>query len=86
MKLKRFAEHASRYSVNLDGFVDKDNAPHLRGGYAFVWSGVLRLKDALTLGKEIARNRLFGDEDTMKVDLLRSLMVLASDERESRWL
>ena len=79
------AKHALRYSVNLDRFVFKDNLSCARGGYAMVWSGVLRLKDAMRLGKKIPRNRFFGDGDTVKVNLLPTYNT-ASDGRDSRWL
>ena len=63
------AERALRYSVNLDGFVHINRDSPCRGGFAVVWSGVLRLIDALAAGREIARNRFFGDGGTVKVIL-----------------
>ena len=62
-------ERALRYSVNLDGFVFKDYDSCARGGYAMVWSGILRLKDAITEGKWISSNRFFGNGATVKVNL-----------------
>ena len=64
------AEHALRYSVNLDGFVDKDDVFCVRGGYAMVWPGVLHLNDAIAAKRDIARNCFLGDGDTANVNLL----------------
>ena len=84
-KARVLADRALRYSVNLDGFVFKDNVYCPSGGYAIVWSGILRLKDAMAAGKEIARNRFLGGGDTVKVHLLLTHDT-TSDGRDSRWL
>ena len=70
LKALVLAERALRYSVNLDGFVYKDDGFCVRGGYAMVWTGVLRLNDAIAAKKDIARNCFLGSGDTAKVSLL----------------
>ena len=45
MLLEELATRASRYSINVDGFVSKDNGYCLRGGYATVSSGILEPRE-----------------------------------------
>ena len=70
LKLLVLAERALRYSVNLNGFVEKNNGFCVRGGYAMVWPGVLHLNDAIAAEREITRNHFLGNGDTVKVNLL----------------
>ena len=74
--LKRLAERASRYSINLDGFISKDNAPCSRGGFALIWPGTLQLQKAKAVVAGLANNDFLGDGETAKVSLLLSLNTL----------
>ncbi|KIM53495.1 hypothetical protein SCLCIDRAFT_31840 [Scleroderma citrinum Foug A] len=60
--LKELAKRALRYSINLDGLVDKDNVSLVRGGFAVVSSGILRREGVL-----IERAGLYGNSKTIKV-------------------
>ena len=66
--LKRLAERASRYSVNLDGFVSKGKTPLARGGFSFVVPGTLQLQKAKATIKRLANNSFLGDDETVKVN------------------
>lgn len=79
--LKELAKRALRYSINLDGLVDKDNVSLVRGGFAVVSSGILRREGVL-----IERAGLYGNSKTIKVNLRSIVLCLTSDEREPRWL
>jgi len=67
--LEGLAKRASRYSINLDGLVSKDNIRPLRGGYATVSSGILQLNEEIIIGST-ANSGLVRDGKTMKVSLL----------------
>lgn len=67
--LEELANRASRYSINLNGFVSKDNAFYSRGGYAMVWSGILDLKRAKEVIGRIGSSDFLGDGETVKVNL-----------------
>ena len=64
--LKRIAERASRYSINLDGLTSKENA-HALGGLFVVWLGTLQLQKAKAIVKGLANNGFLGDGETAKV-------------------
>ena len=68
--LERLAERASRYSINLDEFTFKDDAPWFRGGFSLIWPGTLQLQKAKAKG--LAKNGFLGDGETAKVNLLHS--------------
>lgn len=70
--LERLAKHASRYSVNLDGFVSKVRVARARGGFAIVWSGTLRLQEAKAVVNGLANNGFLGNGEIVKVILLLS--------------
>ena len=74
--LERLAERASRYSINLNGFMSKSNVPWFLGGYATVWLGILQLQEAKAVVKGLANNGFLGDGETTKVNLLLSLNTL----------
>ena len=48
--LEELAIRASRYNINLDGFVLKDNISYLRAGYATVSSGILQPREEIFIG------------------------------------
>ena len=66
--LQRLAEHASRYGINLNGFVSKGKAPSVQGGFACVFLGTLQLQKAKATIKRFANNSFLGDDETMKVN------------------
>jgi len=68
--LKELAERASRYSINLDGLVSKDNVSCFRGGYATIHSGILKSNQAEGTIRGDASSASFGDGKATKVDLL----------------
>ena len=74
--LERLAQHASRYSLNLDGFVSKRKTPSARGSFAFVYLGTLQLQNAKAVVKGLANNGFLGGGETAKVNLLFSLNTL----------
>jgi len=63
--LEELAKRASRYSVNLDGFVFKDNVSCFRGGYATVSSGILQPREEVLTGGA----GLCGNSKAVKVNL-----------------
>ena len=67
--LSELAKGASRYSINLDGLVSKDNVFYFRGGYAMVWSGILQIKEAKKVIGRTASSDFLGNGETMKVNL-----------------
>ena len=73
---KRLAEHASQYSINLDGFISKCNAPFSVGGFALIWPGTLQLQKAKAVVAGLANNGFLGDGETAKVNILLSLNTL----------
>ena len=73
---KRLAEHASRHSNNLNGFISRGNAPQFRGGFHHVWPGTLQLQKAKAVVKGLANNGFLGDGETAKVNLLLSFSTL----------
>ena len=74
--LKRLAERASRYSINLDGCMSKSNSPYSRGGSAIVWLGTLKLQKAKAAMEGLANNGYLGNGETAKVNPLPSLNTL----------
>jgi len=68
--LKELAKRASRYSINLDGLVSKDNVSCFRGGNAMVYSGMLKSNQAEGIIKGDVSSASLGDGKTTKVDLL----------------
>jgi len=67
--LKGLAGRASRYSINLDGLVSKDNISCFRGGYALVHSGTLQLNKEVMI-RGTASSDLIRDGKTVKASLL----------------
>ena len=78
--LERLAERASRYSINLDGFISRSNVPWFRGGLSYVWLGTLQLHKAKAVVKALANKGFLGDGEMAKVNLLLSLSTLPYDE------
>ena len=74
--LKRLAERASRYGVNLGGFVSKGRTPVAQGGFSYVWLGTLQLYKAKAVVEGLANNGFLGDGETARVNLLFSLNTL----------
>ena len=68
------------YSINLDGFISKGNAPLSRGSFAYMWPGTLQLQNAKAVVKGLTNNGFLGDGETAKVNLLLSLSTLPYGE------
>ena len=68
--LQRLSKRAPRYSINLDGFISKGNAPPFRGGFAYVWPGTLQLQKAKAVVIGLVNNGFLRDGETAKVNLL----------------
>jgi len=67
--LEELATRASRYCLNLDGLVYKDNVSYILGGLSMVSSGTLQLTEEGTIGNTASRG-LVRDGKTIKVSLL----------------
>lgn len=64
--LKQFAGHVSRYTINLNERVSKEeNCTILRGGNAIVYSGILR-PGGTRVAIKAARGGLPGEERVIK--------------------
>ena len=74
--LKRLAERASRYSINLDGFISEGNASFSRGEFTLIWPGTLQLQKAKAVVTGLTNNGFLGDGEIAKVNLLLSLNTL----------
>ena len=81
MLLEELATRASRYSINLDGFVSKDNVSFSKGGYAVVYSGILQPREEVF----IRGAGLCGNSKAIRVNLCSIVLCLTSDGREPRW-
>ena len=75
--LERLAKRASRYSINLNGFISKRDVPWSMGKYTTVWLGILQLREAKAVVKGLANNGFLGDGETANVSLLFSLNTLS---------
>ena len=71
--LERLVERASRYNINLNGFMSKDNASRFRGKYYHVWPGTLLLQKAKSVVKGLENHGFLGDGETAKVNILLGL-------------
>ena len=78
--LDELATRASRYSVNFNELVSKDNVHCLRGGYATVSSGILQPRGEVLAGGA----GLCGNSKAMKVNLCSIVLCPTSDGRERR--